>query len=129
MRYNPENITYAGGWDALALGMALFITGSLSLGFFISAISQTQRQAQMLGSFYFMPSMMRSGFMCPFSGMPVWARALGTAVPVTHFLRVVRGAMLKGYGISESWPSLAALGLFVLVISALAISQYRTTLD
>ncbi|HZB91242.1 MAG TPA: ABC transporter permease, partial [Stellaceae bacterium] len=85
--------------------------------------------ANMYATFYFMPSMMLSGFMFPFSGMPVWAQAIGTAVPVTHFLRVVRGAVLKGYGIDQSWPSLLALGIFLTVISALAISRYRTTLD
>jgi ABC-2 type transport system permease protein len=123
------NIPMSGGWDALGVGMLFFITGSLSLGFFISAISRTQRAAQMIATFYFMPSMMLSGFMYPFSGMPVWAQWIGTLVPITHFLRVVRGAVLKGYGISESWHSIAALGLFMVVISALAISRYRTTLD
>ncbi len=123
------DIPMAGGWGALALGMVLFIVGSLSLGFFISAISKTQRAAQMFATFYFMPSMMLSGFMYPFRGMPVWAQWIGSAVPITHFLRVVRGSLLKGYGISQSWPSVAALGLFMLVISTLAISRYRTTLD
>ncbi len=123
------DIPMAGGWDALGLGMVLFIVGSLSLGFFISAISKTQRAAQMFATFYFMPSMMLSGFMYPFSGMPVWAQWIGTAVPITHFLRVVRGSLLKGYDISQSWPSVAALGVFMIVISTLAISRYRTTLD
>ena len=123
------DIPMAGGWDALGIGMVLFIIGSLSLGFFISAISKTQRAAQMFATFYFMPSMMLSGFMYPFSGMPVWAQWIGTAVPITHFLRVVRGSLLKGYGISQSWPSVAALGVFMIVISTLAISRYRTTLD
>lgn len=123
------DIPMAGGWDALGLGMLLFIFGSLSLGFLISAVSKTQQQANMYATFYFMPSMMLSGFMFPFSGMPVWAQAIGTAVPVTHFLRVVRGSVLKGYGIDQSWPSLLALGIFLAVISALAISRYRTTLD
>lgn len=123
------DIPMAGGWGALGLGMLLFIFGSLSLGFLISAVSQTQQQANMYATFYFMPSMMLSGFMFPFSGMPAWARAIGTALPVTHFLRVVRGSVLKGYGIDQSWPSLLALGIFLAAISALAISRYRTTLD
>lgn len=123
------DIPMAGGWDALGLGMLLFIFGSLSLGFLISAISQTQQQANMYATFYFMPSMMLSGFMFPFSGMPAWAQAIGTLVPVTHFLRVIRGSVLKGYGIDQSWPSLVALGIFLAVISVLAISCYRTTLD
>lgn len=123
------DIPMAGGWDALGLGMLLFIFGSLSLGFLISAVSKNQQQANMYATFYFMPSMMLSGFMFPFRGMPVWAQAIGTAVPVTHFLRVVRGSVLKGYGIDQSWPSLLALAIFLAVISALAVSRYRTTLD
>ena len=70
-----------------------------------------------------------TGFLFPFRGMPDWAQWLGTIIPVTHMLRVVRGAMLKGVGISESATSLAALTLFVLVVAAIAIKQYRTTLD
>jgi ABC-2 type transport system permease protein len=61
--------------------------------------------------------------------MPPWARTLGSVVPITHFLRIVRGSLLKGHGIGDAWPSLAALGLFVLAVSSLAISRYRTTLD
>lgn len=123
------NVPMEGGWGALAVGIVLFIVGSLLLGFLISTISQTQRQAQQMAQFYMMPSMLLSGFMFPFSGMPVWAQIIGTAVPVTHFLRVVRGSMLKGHGFADSWPSLAALALFVLVVAALAMARYRTTLD
>jgi len=123
------DIPMAGGWDALALGLFLFIIGSLALGFLISAISRTQRQAQTIATFYFMPSMMLSGFMFPFDGMPPWARAIGSVVPITHFLRIVRGSVLKGHGIGDAWPSLVALALFVLAVTTLAISRYRTTLD
>jgi ABC-2 type transport system permease protein len=73
--------------------------------------------------------MMLSGFMFPFDGMPDWARTIGSVVPITHFLRIVRGSVLKGHSVSDAWPSLAALGLFVLAVTALAISRYRTTLD
>jgi ABC-2 type transport system permease protein len=123
------DIPMAGGWDALVVGLMLFIIGSLSLGFLISAISRTQRQAQTIATFYFLPSMMLSGFMFPFDGMPAWARAICGIVPITHFLRIVRGSVLKGHGIGDAWPSLAALGLFVVAVSTLAISRYRTTLD
>jgi len=118
-----------GGWDALAVGIFLFIIGSLLLGFLISTLCQTQRQAQQLAQFYMMPSILLSGFMFPFSGMPAWAQILGTAVPVTHFLRIVRGSMLKGHGLIDAWPSLVALALFVLVVGAVAMARYRTTLD
>jgi ABC-2 type transport system permease protein len=123
------DIPMAGGWDALVLGLTLFIIGSLSLGYLISVVSKTQQQAQMYGTFWFMPSMMLSGFMFPFSGMPAWAQAIGTVVPTTHVLRVVRGSMLKGYGIAEAWPPLMGLGIFVVVVAALSIWRSRTTID
>jgi ABC-2 type transport system permease protein len=118
-----------GGWGALSLGVVLFIIGSLSLGFLISTVSRTQLAAMQMSFFYVMPSILLSGFAFPFRGMPGWAQAIGSALPVTHFLRVVRGALLKGQGVAELWPSLGALGLFVLVVAALAMSRYRTTLD
>jgi ABC-2 type transport system permease protein len=118
-----------GGWGALGVGIVLFIIGSLSLGFLISTVARNQLQAVQLSFFYMLPSILLSGFMFPFRGMPDWAQALGTAIPVTHFLRVVRGALLKGLGLADLWPSLAALGLFVLIVAALSMVRYRTTLD
>lgn len=122
-------VPMAGGWTALALGVVLFIVGSLALGFLISTVARTQLQAMQMSFFYIFPSILLSGFMFPFRGMPGWAQALGSVIPVTHFLRVVRGALLKGLDAAELWPSLSALGLFVVVISALAMARYRTTLD
>jgi len=118
-----------GGWDALVIGTALFTTGSLALGFLISTIARTQRDAQLMAQFYFMPSFLLSGFLFPFAGMPQWAQVVGSLVPVTHFLRIVRGSLLKGQGLADDWSSLAALGLFTVAVSALAILRYRTTLD
>jgi ABC-2 type transport system permease protein len=118
-----------GGWGALALGVVLFITGSLALGFLISTFARTQQDAQIMAQFYFLPSFLLSGFLFPFAGMPAWAQAVGDAVPVTHFLRIVRGSLLKGQGLADDWPSLAALGFFVLAVSAAAVLRYRTTLD
>ena len=118
-----------GGWAALILGLLLFIIGSLSLGFLISTVARNQLQAMQMSFFYFLPSILLSGFLFPFRGMPQWAQWLGTALPVTHMLRVVRGAMLKGVGIAEAAPSLGALALFVLIVASIAIKQYRTTLD
>lgn len=122
-------VPLAGGWGALILGMFLFIIGSLSLGFLISTVARNQLQAMQMSFFYFLPSILLSGFLFPFRGMPNWAQWLGTALPVTHMLRVVRGAVLKGVGIAEALPSLGALALFVLVVAGLAVKQYRTTLD
>jgi ABC-2 type transport system permease protein len=123
------DVPEAGGWAALALGVLLFIIGSLALGFLISTFAQTQQEAQLIAQFYFMPSFLLSGFLFPFAGMPGWAQAIGSVIPVTHFLRIVRGSLLKGQGLADDWPSLAALGVFVIAISALAIARYRTTLD
>ena len=119
----------AGGWPALILGIFLFIVGSLSLGFLISTLARNQLQAMQMSFFYMLPSILLSGFLFPFKGMPQWAQWIGTAIPVTHMLRVVRGAMLKGAGIADALPSLGALALFVLVVAALAVKQYRMTLD
>jgi ABC-2 type transport system permease protein len=123
------SVPMAGGWGALALGVMLFILGSLSLGFLISTVARNQLQAVQMSFFYILPSILLSGFMFPFRGMPAWAQALGSAIPVTHFLRVVRGSLLKGLGLSDLWTSLAALTVFVLVIAAAAMSRYRRTLD
>lgn len=118
-----------GGWAALMMGMFLFIIGSLSLGFLVSTVARNQLQAMQMSFFYFLPSILLSGFLFPFRGMPEWAQWLGTALPVTHMLRVVRGSMLKGVGLSEALPSIGALALFVLIVASLAVKQYRTTLD
>ena len=122
-------VPMAGGWLALSAGVILFIVGSLSLGFLISTLARTQLQAMQMSFFYIMPSILLSGFMFPFRGMPAWAQALGSLIPVTHFLRVVRGALLKGLGFAEMWTSLSALGLFVIIVAGVAMARYRTTLD
>jgi len=105
------------------------ITGSLALGFLFSTLARSQLQAMQMSIFYILPSILLSGFMFPFRGMPDWAQVLGTAIPVTHFLRVVRGSLLKGADLAQTWPSLAALGVFMVVVTALAMARYRTTLD
>lgn len=122
-------VPMAGGWPALILGLLLFIVGSLSLGFLVSTVARNQLQAMQMGFFYFLPSILLSGFLFPFRGMPDWAQWLGSILPVTHMLRVVRGSMLKGVGIVDAAPSLAALALFMVIVASLAIQQYRTTLD
>jgi ABC-2 type transport system permease protein len=118
-----------GPWAALSLGVVLFIVGSLALGFLISTAARTQLQAMQMSFFYMLPSILLSGFAFPFRGMPWWAQAIGSCLPVTHFLRVVRGAILKDVGLNALTPSVAALGVFVVAVSALALARYRTTLD
>src|SRR3989337_4106636 len=99
-------VPMAGGWAALILGLFLFIVGSLSLGFLISTAARNQLQAMQMAVFYLLPSILLTGFMFPFRGMPEWAQWIGTIIPVTHMLRIVRGAMLKGVGIAAALPSL-----------------------
>lgn len=118
-----------GGWIGLGIGVMLFIVGSLALGFLISTLARTQLQAMQLSFFYMLPSILLSGFMFPFRGMPEWAQDVGSLIPVTHFLRVVRGALLKGQSIADMAPSLLALAVFVCAVAALALARYRTTLD
>lgn len=123
------DVPMVGGWLGLILGIGLFIIGSLALGFLMSTVARTQLQAMQMSVFYILPSILLSGFMFPFRGMPAWAQALGEVVPVTHFLRVVRGALLKGQGIEDMWRELLALLAFVCVVTALAMARYRRTLD
>lgn len=123
------DVPMMGGWGGLSLGVALFIVGSLALGFLMSTVARTQLQAMQMSVFYILPSILLSGFMFPFRGMPAWAQAIGEIVPVTHFLRVVRGALLKGQGIGDMWRELLALTAFVCVVTALAMARYRRTLD
>jgi ABC-2 type transport system permease protein len=118
-----------GGWTGLILGIGLFIVGSLALGFLISTVARSQLQAMQMSFFYILPSILLSGFMFPFRGMPPWAQWLGEVIPVTHFLRVVRGALLKGQGLGDMWRELAALTAFVCAVTALAMARYRRTLD
>jgi ABC-2 type transport system permease protein len=123
------DVPMQGGWAGLSLGVGLFIVGSLALGFLISTVARSQLQAMQMSVFYMLPSILLSGFAFPFRGMPAWARALGEVIPVTHFLRLVRGAMLKGQGFGDQWRELLALLAFVCVVTALAMARYRRTLD
>ena len=123
------DVPMAGGWVGLSVGVSLFIVGSLALGFLISTVARSQLQAMQMSVFYLLPSILLSGFMFPFRGMPAWAQWLGEIIPVTHLLRVVRGSLLKGQGLGDQWRELLALVAFVLVVTALAMARYRRTLD
>lgn len=119
----------AAGWIALTFGVSLFILGNLALGYLISSLAKSQLQAMQMSFFYMMPSIFLSGFAFPFYGLPVWAQYIGNVLPITHFLRIVRGALLKQQTLSDMGPNLLALGLFVLIVSTLALWRSRTTLD
>jgi ABC-2 type transport system permease protein len=102
---------------------------NLALGFLISTLARSQMQAMQLSFFTILPSILLSGFMFPFAGMPGWAQGLGLGVPATHFLRIVRKVMLKGAGLGDIGGDLMALAIILLVVSAAAVLRYRQTLD
>jgi ABC-2 type transport system permease protein len=107
----------------------VFIVANLAVGVTFSTIAQNQRQAMQMGIFFFLPQILLSGFMFPFRGMPVWAQWLGELLPLTHFLRIVRGVLLKGNGFAESAWDLWPIALFALVVLAIGVKRYRQTLD
>jgi ABC-2 type transport system permease protein len=114
----------------LLLGVSLvFIAANLAVGITFSTVAQNQRQAMQMGMFFFLPSILLSGFMFPFRGMPVWAQWLGEAFPLTHYLRIVRGVLLKGNAASDVWSHVWPLCLFTAVALAIGVKRYRQTLD
>lgn len=115
---------------ALLLAMiGVFMLANLAVGFTFSTLATNQLQAMQMTFFFFLPSMLLSGFMFPFRGMPSWAQSLGEVLPLTHFLRIVRGIMLKGHDAWQVLPSLWPLLAFLFVAGALALKRYRRTLD
>lgn len=122
-------VPFEGSVWAFFLGFNLFIVVNLALGFLISTAAKSQMQAMQLSFFTILPSILLSGFMFPFAGMPGWAQFIGQAVPATHFLRVVRKVMLKGGEVADVTGELWALIAILVVISVIAMLRYRQTLD
>jgi ABC-2 type transport system permease protein len=122
-------VPMTGSAGVLAAGLMVFIAANLAMGFLFSTIARNQLQAMQMSFFFFLPSILMSGFMFPFRGMPAWAQTVGEVLPLTHFLRIVRGVMLKGNGIAEAWPNLWPLLLFLSAVATLAVLRYRQTLD
>jgi ABC-2 type transport system permease protein len=118
-----------GDVGVLYLAVLLFIAANLMLGLTISSVAGNQLQAMQMTFFFFLPSMLLSGFMFPFRGMPGWAQVIGEALPLTHFLRIVRGVLLKGNGWAEIWPEAWPIAVFGLVIMAIGLRTFRSTLD
>jgi ABC-2 type transport system permease protein len=118
-----------GSYFDLSIALALFIAANLAIGFTISTVAANQLQAMQMTFFFFLPSILLSGFMFPFRGMPEWAQWIGEILPNTHFMRIVRGVMLKGNHlpdmVNDLWPLLA----FMLAAMGLALLRYRRTLD
>jgi ABC-2 type transport system permease protein len=122
-------VPFVGSMTVLYVVALLFIAANLTIGITLSSLAQNQLQAMQLTFFYFLPTMLLSGFMFPFRGMPGWAQAIGEVLPATHFLRVVRGILLKGNGWVELWPNIWPLIAFTVIVMAFAVIFYRKTLD
>ncbi|MGE4073808.1 MAG: ABC transporter permease [Lysobacterales bacterium] len=113
----------------LLLCVLAFVIANLSVGLLFSTLARNQMQAMQMTFFFFLPSILLSGFMFPFRGMPGWAQNIGEVLPLTHFLRIVRGVLLKVNGPAEVWPNLWPLLVFTLVVVALGAKRFRKTLD
>jgi ABC-2 type transport system permease protein len=107
----------------------LFILTNLAVGFTFSTLADKQVQASQMATFFFLPSFILSGFAFPFRGMPQWAQTIGEMLPLTHYLRIIRGILLKGNSLVEIWPNLWPLLLFMLAATFIALRRYRLTLD
>ena len=106
-----------------------FIAANLAMGITFSTLAKNQLQAVQMAVFFFLPSILLTGFMFPFRGMPEWAQWAGSCLPNTHFLRIVRGVLLKGNGLAEITPELWPIALFLVVAMTVAVKRYRQTLD
>jgi ABC-2 type transport system permease protein len=123
------NLPVTGNLWALLIAVPLFSAAHLILGFAFSALAESQLQAIQGAVFFYLPSMLLSGFMFPFLGMPAWARSIGETLPLTHFVRATRGVLLKGEGASLVACEMAPVAMFTLVAAALALAAYRRRID
>lgn len=123
------HVPFVGSGSSFALGVGLFILTNLAIGFTFSTIAKSQMQAMQLTFFFFLPSMLLSGFMFPFQGMPRWAQYIGEILPLTHFLRIVRGIMLKGTTLDLLANEFFALVAILIIVGTVAMLRYRQTLD
>jgi ABC-2 type transport system permease protein len=123
------DVPFIGSVPLLVVLTFLFIVANLAVGITFSTIAKNQLQAVQMAFFFFLPSLLLSGYMFPFRGMPGWAQDVGECLPLTHFLRVVRGILLKGNGLAECAPDLWPIALFVAVMLFIGIKRYRQTLD
>jgi ABC-2 type transport system permease protein len=118
-----------GSLALLAALSTLFIAANLSIGYTFSTIAQNQLQAMQMSMMFFLPNILLSGFMFPFAGMPRWAQWIGEALPLTHYIRIVRAIMLKGSNLHHLQYDAVALGGLMLVAMAIAVTRFRRTLD
>jgi len=107
----------------------VFIGANLSVGVTVSTVARNQLQAVQMSIFFFLPSLLLSGFMFPFRGMPIWAQTIGSVLPLTHYLRLIRGILLKGNGLTESIPHVWPILIFWMIVIVVGLKRYRQTLD
>jgi ABC-2 type transport system permease protein len=122
-------VPFVGSLWLLLVSILIFVLALVLLGYAFSTLARTQMQAMQLTFFFFLPSLLLSGFMFPFRGMPAWAQALGEIFPLTHFLRIIRAVMLKGADLQGVATPLGALMVFVAAYMVLALMRFRRTLD
>ena len=113
----------------LVASLTVYIIANLGIGFSISTFATNQLQAMQMTMFYFLPSLLLSGFLFPFRGMPMWAQTIGSVFPMTHALRIIRGIVLKGIGMNGVWPDIWPMLIFIVFIGFVAMKRYRETLD
>jgi ABC-2 type transport system permease protein len=122
-------VPHDGSIFLLLLATLPFIFANLAVGLTFSTIAKNQLQAVQMTFFFFLPSILLSGFMFPFHGMPHWAQIIGNCLPLTHFLNIVRGILLKGNGFTDFYQQLIPLIIFILVVMTIAVRRYKETLD
>jgi len=118
-----------GNLGLLAALSTLFITTNLSIGYTFSTLAQNQLQAMQMSMMFFLPNILLSGFMFPFAGMPLWAQWIGEALPLTHYLRIVRSIMLKGSTLPDLQVDTLMLAGLMLIAMIIAVRRFRRTLD
>ena len=122
-------VPVVGNLALLAALSTLFISTNLSIGYTFSTLAQNQLQAMQMSMMFFLPNILLSGFMFPFAGMPRWAQWVGEALPLTHYLRIVRSIMLKGATLADLQSDTLALGGLMLIAMTIAVTRFRRTLD
>ncbi|HEY2807405.1 MAG TPA: ABC transporter permease [Steroidobacteraceae bacterium] len=123
------HVPFEGSLFTFYCAALFFIAANLTVGISVSSLARNQLQAMQITMFYFLPNILLSGFMFPFQGMPVWARAIGEVLPLTHFNRLMRGILLKGNGWPDLWTDVWPIAVFMAVVMFIALRFYRKTLD